>query len=132
MAPILYTMFVIASFIMIIHLLNMLIAIMGNTFGERTEVSNLIQVRDHLKFVMDNWHENDTEFKNKDQIKYIITAFNQHEDQNQDENISELSKEIHENNDQTQKQIQRLYEGQTFTQHLVADLKKQMNKLNRK
>ena len=73
---VLYILFLMAVFTQMIHLLNMLIAIMGNTFGERTEVSNLIQVRDHLKFVMDNWHMNDTSFKNKSKIKYIITAFN--------------------------------------------------------
>ena len=63
---------------------------MGNTFGERTQVSNLIQVRDHLKFVMDNWHMNDTSFKNKSKIKYIITAFNQDEKEVEEGQIDEL------------------------------------------
>lgn len=44
-----------ASVVIIIHFLNLLIAIMGNTFGERTEVGAQIMVRDHLRFVMDNW-----------------------------------------------------------------------------
>ena len=41
--------------IVVLHLLNMLIAIMGNTFAERTEVGDLIMTKDHLRFVMDNW-----------------------------------------------------------------------------
>ena len=97
MGPILYILFILASFSMIIHMLNMLIAIMGNTFGERTEVSNLIQVRDHLKFVMDNWHLNDAVFDQKYKIKYIITAFNQEEDQQEHEAITELRDEIQRN-----------------------------------
>lgn len=44
-----------ANFLIVLHLLNMLIAIMGSTFGNREEVGHLIMKRDHLRFVMDNW-----------------------------------------------------------------------------
>ena len=39
-----------------IHFLNMLIAIMGNTFAERSADIDKIYYRDHLNFVLDNWY----------------------------------------------------------------------------
>ena len=38
-----------------IHLMNMLIAIMSQTYVERNEVINEIKFKDHLRFVLDNW-----------------------------------------------------------------------------
>ena len=52
---VLKALFVTSSIVIILHFLNMLIAIMGNTFAIRTEVGPQIMVRDHLRFVMDNW-----------------------------------------------------------------------------
>ena len=52
----LYGVFIIASFIMIIVLLNMLIAIMGNTFAERMPLAAQIQTEDRLEFIIENWH----------------------------------------------------------------------------
>ena len=37
-APYLYIVYYISSFIIMVHLLNMLIAIMGNTFSQHNEV----------------------------------------------------------------------------------------------
>ncbi len=54
-------------------MLNMLIAIMGDTFGTNSEVEQLIQVKDHLSFVMDNWYL--LNFRDCSDIKYIIAAF---------------------------------------------------------
>ena len=53
----------------------MLIAIMGNTFAERREVGPQVMVKDHLRFVMDNWLLMNIAFMDKARIKYIITAF---------------------------------------------------------
>lgn len=53
----------------------MLIAIMGNSFSNRNEVVDEIMAKDHLYFVMDNWHLINLAFKDKASIKYIITAF---------------------------------------------------------
>lgn len=44
-----------ANFLIVLHLLNMLIAIMGATYGTRDEVGHQIMKKDHLRFVMDNW-----------------------------------------------------------------------------
>ena len=62
-----------ASFLLLIHLLNMLIAIMGETFSVNNEVKDVQMLRSHLQFVMDNWWINPIE--DKATIKYLITAF---------------------------------------------------------
>jgi hypothetical protein len=79
----------------------MLIAIMGNTFSERTEVGAQIMVRDHLRFVMDNWMLLKVAFKDRDSINYIIAAMSAHEDSDENDLISKLetthseTKELH-------------------------------------
>ena len=61
---------------LLIHLLNMLIAMMGETFGNFNAIKSQIKVRDHLAFVMDNWYLNDLSIgKDMKQMKYIVTAF---------------------------------------------------------
>jgi hypothetical protein len=60
---------------MLIHLLNMLIAIMGNTFAERSLVAEEIKLKDHLVFVMDNWHLLNYAFSDMNNAKFIIAAF---------------------------------------------------------
>lgn len=68
-------LFSISAFVMVFHLMNMLIAIMGNTFAVRSEIAKEIRIRDHLRFVVDNWYLSDYAFKNKDRLKFIVTAF---------------------------------------------------------
>ena len=77
---ILTAVYVLASFVLIIHLFNMLIAIMGDTFNKNNLVENQLRIKDHLSFVLDNWYLNDIgsqkfNFRDKSQIKYIMTAF---------------------------------------------------------
>jgi hypothetical protein len=69
---------IIAILLIIVHFMNMLIAIMGNTFGERTEVGAQIMLRDHLRFVIDNWVL--MKFINPKDLKYIVCAFQAGED----------------------------------------------------
>ena len=69
----LYLLFLVSSFIMIVVLLNMLIAIMGNTFAERMPLSAQITIADRLRFVLDHWHlkhQVQKDFKN-----YNVAAF---------------------------------------------------------
>lgn len=90
---ILTALFILASFILIVHLFNMLIAIMGDTFNKNNEVEKQLRSKDHLSFVLDNWYLNsmrDTAYiaakrlcgkdvsalKNStSSLKYIMTAF---------------------------------------------------------
>ena len=63
-AYILYPLFCLCTFILTIHLLNMLVAIMSNTFNARQKVGSQISTRDHLKFIVDNWYLKDNVFEN--------------------------------------------------------------------
>lgn len=55
-------------------LLNMIIALMQKTFATRRLVAEEVKIRDHLKFVLDNWHLMDIALKDKTSMKYIIAA----------------------------------------------------------
>ena len=44
-----------ANFLINLHMLNMLIAIMGGTYGTREAVGKQIMLKDHLRLVIDNW-----------------------------------------------------------------------------
>lgn len=68
----------------------MLIAIMGETFAQNNEIKKKAQIRNHLRFVLDNsWME---PIENKDKITYLITSYLSTES-NQE---SEVIKDIHE------------------------------------
>ena len=57
-----------------IFLLNLLIAIMNQTFSERYFVADLSKYKDQLQFVMDNFHLKDYMIKTHE-INYIVAAF---------------------------------------------------------
>lgn len=69
-----YAIYIVFQFIMIIHLLNMLIAYMGDTFSSNNEVKDQIKIKDHLSFIMDNWYLKEVSLGNIKNIKYIIAA----------------------------------------------------------
>lgn len=68
-------LFSLSAFVMVFHLMNMLIAIMGNTFAVRSEIAGEIRIRDHLNFVIDNWYLSDLAFTDKNRLKFIVIAF---------------------------------------------------------
>ena len=87
---ILWLFFIVSSFILLIHLLNMLIAIMGETFGQNNEIKKKTQIRNHLRFVLDNsWME---PIDDKEKITYLITSYLSKEDDHE----SEVIKDIHD------------------------------------
>ena len=51
----LYLIYVLAIILINIHLLNMLIAIMGDTYTKRNNCWEQIIYKDHLQFVIDNF-----------------------------------------------------------------------------
>lgn len=75
--PYLKALYYIASFILIIHLLNMLIALMGNQLSDNTENQYLIRQQEKLKFVLDKWAYKNLIFGSEDdqKLKFIICAF---------------------------------------------------------
>ena len=62
-------------FIFMIHLMNMLIAIMGNTYTVRNEVIEELKYKDHLRFVLDNWFLLPYAFKDITKVQYVIGGF---------------------------------------------------------
>ena len=73
MSPILYMLFILLSFIMCIHLLNMLIAIMGQSFDRNEEIADSNRKISQLEFVCNNWWIHP--IKNKHEIVYFVAAF---------------------------------------------------------
>ena len=71
---ILFIFFILAANYIIMILLNMLIALMQKTFASRRLVAEQVKIKDHLKFVLDNWHLMDFALKDKSSVKYIIAA----------------------------------------------------------
>lgn len=77
------------SFIMVIVLLNMLIALMGDTFDQQSEVSKLLIIKDHLNFVINNWYLVSLALPKRDQTNYLIAAFNSANTNDRDEAMFE-------------------------------------------
>jgi hypothetical protein len=64
-------LFSFASFIMIIELLNLLVALMGEPFAENADIEEARITKEHLRFVMEHWSQDVIE----DHCQYLITAF---------------------------------------------------------
>jgi len=88
---VLWILFILASFVLLVHLLNMLVAIMGNTFAINREVSEQNKMKSKLKFIIDNWWF-DAIGEDRNRICYLITALFNEED---DEDV-EILKEVHD------------------------------------
>ena len=73
---------------LLIHLLNMLIAIMGETFSKNNEIKEVQMAKSHLSFVMDNWWIDP--IKDKEKIRYIIAAELKDDDNEETEILMEL------------------------------------------
>ena len=73
MSPILALLFVSLSFFMCIHLLNMLIAIMGESFSKNNKRAMADIKKSQLAFVVDNWWINP--ISRSDKIIYLVAAF---------------------------------------------------------
>lgn len=82
-AAFLSIMFVICSFILLVVMMNMLIAIMGDTFASQSAVSSQLRVKDHLKFILDHLFIGEYALPEDQKFNYLITAFNS---ANSDEN----------------------------------------------
>lgn len=89
----LWALFIIASFIVIIQLLNLLIALMGEPFAENSDVEQAKNSQEHLRFVMDHWFITPEEQKS---IKYLITAFLNEEEEEDVELLENIQEELTE------------------------------------
>ena len=85
MTAILKTYFGLASFLLLIHLLNMLIAIMGETFAQNNEIKHQQQVKSHLQFVIENrWID---PIPHKDKIRFLVAAMLSEEENEEQEQL---------------------------------------------
>ena len=51
----LLVLFVTASLIILIHLLNMLIAQMGEIYTQNNETYSKVKIKEQLRFILDKW-----------------------------------------------------------------------------
>ena len=107
---------------MLIHLLNMLIAMMGNIYNTRVRVADQVRIRDHLRFVVDNWYLCNVAFKkDKKKLKYIICAFLEKKETSSEDKLDELAEEVHEMNLKFEKDIgETIYKQKEMQEMLVG------------
>ena len=91
--PYLWILFLIASFTLIVHMLNMLIAIMGETFAKSNEIEYQTKLKKKLQFVIDNWYKNALG-DDMNKICYIITCIYNEEDDEEVEILKEIEEEF--------------------------------------
>ena len=76
-------MFFAVNFLINLHMLNMLIAIMGGTYGTREAVGKQILLKDHLRLVLDNWAYQYIAFQGDiESLEYLIAAIPVLDDEN--------------------------------------------------
>lgn len=90
-----WALFVFATFIIIVTMMNMLIAIMGTTFENNMEVEEENLAREHLKFVVNHWYLKPLEKPEiKGKINYLIVAFLEEEVEENEELLNELYEDM--------------------------------------
>lgn len=121
----LIAIWMISIILILIHFMNMLIAIMGNTFAIREAVGKQIMLRDHLRFVMDNWiliHVA-VDYKN---LKYIVGAFQADEEGGDNEEITLIKENLDSMKNQMNDQFKKNAIMNRDTQLLVQDIQKRI------
>jgi DNA recombination-dependent growth factor C len=91
---VLWLLFIVTSFVMLIHLLNMLIAIMGESFSQNNEVRVIQQIRSHLRFVLGNLHVNP--LQNVESITYLITSWHRDDNIEDEEQLKNIQRDLAE------------------------------------
>lgn len=91
---VLWLLYCVASFFFIIVMMNMLVAIMGETFVKNYEIEERNVLRTKLRFVIDNWFFSPFTNKDKTQIKYLVAAMLNDGDDEETEKIQELKDKI--------------------------------------
>ena len=92
MQPWLFILFMGLSFFMCIHLLNMLIAIMGDSFASNNEVKEAKKKISQLQFVVENWWLDP--IKDPQNIVYLVAAFEINDDDQDQEKLEKLNERV--------------------------------------
>lgn len=53
---VLWVFFILATLLLLVHFLNMLIAIMSETLAKNNERGTEVKFREHLRFIVENWY----------------------------------------------------------------------------
>ena len=96
MSWVLAILFILLSFLMCIHLLNMLIGIMGQSFDKNNQLADSNKKISQLEFVVNNWWINP--IKNKEDIVYFVAAFSVNDDNQQQSRLDRLDNRQAETN----------------------------------
>jgi hypothetical protein len=92
----LWVIFILSTFTLLVHMLNMLIAIMGETFAKYGEVREQITLKNKLKFVIDNWSLKKAAFgKEMQKINFLVAALLNEEDDEDIEIIKDIQEDFH-------------------------------------
>lgn len=92
---ILWVLFVAATFLVLIHMLNMLIAVMTETFTVNNENKQETRLKEHLQFVVDNWFTLKTKTNSKSTYaNYLVAAWAYEEDEEEVEILKDLQDEV--------------------------------------
>ncbi|CDW77734.1 wd-40 repeat protein [Stylonychia lemnae] len=105
-----YTLFVICSLFSAVILLNMLVAIMGDSFNRVNETSENQIVREHLQLIVENdfLFDRKKEFSN---VKYLIEIKDDIEEDDKDimhQKIDKLQQTVSKTGEKTENQIQEI------------------------
>ena len=92
MSPILYILFVAVALFMLTHLLNMLIAIMGQSFDSNAVIADSNRKISQLEFVVNNWWIHP--IKDKNEIVYFVSAFAIKDDDDKEGKLENVEAEI--------------------------------------
>jgi hypothetical protein len=90
---ILWAIFLFSTFVLILHLMNMLIGIMTATFAETSVIADQRRTKEHLKYILDNDWMNSADalpYKSEKNISYLVTAFMNEEDEEDVEIIKDI------------------------------------------
>lgn len=100
----------------------MLVAIMGETFGQNRLVQDQLRFKQHLKFIVNNVKGESLGSISKDieKVNYLITAFITEEDEEEVEIIKEHQEEVSQMKNQNQQDMD----------NILQELKKIKMKLN--
>ena len=91
----LQVLFVIASFFLCLHFMNMIIAIMNGINEENNEIKDKLNSKSHLRFILDTWWYDPLESEySKIFPRYLITAFLKEDQDQQQEKMNDLKKSV--------------------------------------
>ena len=92
MTKFIYPLFLLMVFAECILLLNMLIAVMNDSFQRNNDVAESTKRTQQLEFVVDNWWIDP--IKDKENIVYLIAAFSMDVESDDDEKFDEINNHI--------------------------------------